>query len=56
MEHPQRNRHPGPPLRLLTGLALVLAITACAGFGPDPRLPPPQESLIPTVKVAKAVG
>lgn len=65
MDYPQRNRHQGPPLRLLTGLALVLAITACAGsanlpvsagFGPDPRLPPPQESLIPTVKVAKAVG
>ena len=27
-----------------------------AGIGPDPQLPPPQKSLIPTVKVAEAVG
>lgn len=26
------------------------------GVGPDPRLPAPQESLVPTVKIAKAVG
>jgi glucose/arabinose dehydrogenase len=27
-----------------------------AGMGPDPQLPPPRTSLIPVVKVAKAVG
>ena len=43
----------------------VLALTACgggpslpplAGMGPNPQLPQPQESLIPTVKIAPAVG
>src|SRR5687767_8282188 len=27
-----------------------------AGVGPDPQLPPAQKELIPTVKVAKAIG
>ncbi|HSG88109.1 MAG TPA: sorbosone dehydrogenase family protein [Pseudomonadales bacterium] len=30
--------------------------SAPVGFGPDPRLPPPEKSLLPTVNVAKAVG
>ncbi len=47
------------------GAAAVLALTACssgpslpvsAGYGPSPRLPPPRSGLIPTIKVAKAVG
>lgn len=45
--------------------ALLVTLAACdggtaldpmAGFGPDPTLPPPQRSLIPTVNVAEAVG
>lgn len=44
---------------------MVLALTACsevatlpisAGTGPQPRLPPPQERLIPTVHIARAQG
>ncbi|MBL0122858.1 MAG: sorbosone dehydrogenase family protein [Betaproteobacteria bacterium] len=44
---------------------LMLALTACAevatlpvsaGFGPQPTLPPPQRSLIPTVNIAPAIG
>ena len=43
----------------------LLALAACggssrlpveAGIGPNPRLPAPQQSLIPTVKVAEATG
>jgi glucose/arabinose dehydrogenase len=43
----------------------VLALAACSSpsplppeamAGPDPRLPPPEKSLLPVVKVAKAVG
>src|SRR5829696_7018640 len=54
---------------LLRGIAvtggLALAISACAevarltvndGSGPSPALPPPVQTLIPTVHVAKAVG
>ena len=45
-------------------VALVLGAAACerarlpesAGFGPHPTLPDPGGSLIPTIKVAKAVG
>jgi glucose/arabinose dehydrogenase len=46
-------------------LFLLSAITACAetaklpfaaGTGPDPQLPPPAKSLIPTVKIAPAKG
>src|SRR5665213_4223285 len=51
------------PRRWALGVALGLA--ACAGpapiadtatMGPDPVLPPPQHSLIPTVNVARATG
>jgi glucose/arabinose dehydrogenase len=49
---------------LLLALAAV-GLTACgeeatlpvaAGIGPDPKLPPPEETLIPTVNIAPAVG
>lgn len=45
--------------------ATAIAITGCGGeaqllvedgTGPDPDLPPPEKSLIPTVKIAPAVG
>ncbi|HSA82731.1 MAG TPA: sorbosone dehydrogenase family protein, partial [Geminicoccaceae bacterium] len=50
---------------LLLPLALVLWLAACgeratlpveAGFGPDPELPPPRETLLPTVNIAPARG
>jgi len=49
----------------LLSMATVLCTAACggpaqlgarAGSGPDPALPPPDKALIPTVKVATAVG
>ena len=53
-------------MRLLTfAIALVLSTSACGGgqsiapaarTGADPSLPPPQRSLIPTVKIAPATG
>ena len=51
--------------RKLVASACVATITACgpgaklplaAGIGPNPELPPPKTSLIPTVKVADAKG
>ena len=51
--------------RSIAGLALVVVFSGCSGFasvsqeatiGPDPQLPPPQKSLIPTVNVAEATG
>ena len=59
-------RGPQRPLSsaVLVG-AVVLAIAACAevarlpisaGIGPQPTLPPPQKSLIPTVHIAPAKG
>ncbi len=48
-----------------TGWVAALALAGCggeaqlqveSGTGPDPRLPPPEESLIPTVNIAPAVG
>lgn len=52
--------------RAFSVLALVLLAQACTGldpasaqdpgFGPSPALPPPDESILPTVNVAKAVG
>ena len=49
---------------LLVAVVAVLAVAGCvtaqlpfsAGVGPDPQLPPARKELIPTVKVAKAVG
>lgn len=51
--------------RLAAAVASLLALGACAGpsrlpvaagFGSDPQLPPPRRDLIPTVKIAPAVG
>ncbi|WP_460842795.1 PQQ-dependent sugar dehydrogenase [Noviherbaspirillum agri] len=51
--------------RLLLASAGVLSLAACgdtaklpaqAGFGPEPTLPPPSRSAIPTVKIAPAKG
>ena len=55
------------PVRRQAALAaaLALALAACGdrahltvaqGTGPQPQLPPPNETLIPTVKVAEAIG
>ena len=52
-------------LRLLGGLLPALALAACgeharlpvgAGYGPDPQLPAPNRTLLPTVNIAPAVG
>ena len=49
----------------LTALVVALSVVGCAevarlpveaGTGPDPALPPPTASLLPTVRVAKAAG
>jgi glucose/arabinose dehydrogenase len=49
----------------LTALVVALIVVGCAevarlpveaGTGPDPALPPPAASLLPTVRVAKAAG
>jgi glucose/arabinose dehydrogenase len=51
--------------KLLAASLLALALSACGGrealdpavgFGPDPTLPPPQQSLFPSVNIAEAVG
>ena len=53
------------PLILVAASTAVLALAACggqealppvSGFGADPVLPPPRDSLFPTVKVAPAIG
>src|SRR5688572_2727251 len=47
---------------ILVGVATVAACGGAArlpveaGMGPNPQLPPPRTSLIPVVKVARAVG
>jgi glucose/arabinose dehydrogenase len=55
---------PAVTTRLLAG-TLTLVLAGCgemaalpveAGFGPQPQLPPPHPTLLPTVKVADAVG
>jgi len=51
-------------VRLSPALTLAAALVACAtgssdpwvGFGPNPDLPAPQKSLLPTVKVAEVKG
>ncbi|MDQ0466784.1 glucose/arabinose dehydrogenase [Caulobacter ginsengisoli] len=54
-----------PTLALLLTGAALLALSACgkasntpasAGYGPNPNLPAPQTSALPTVKTAKAIG
>ena len=50
--------------RGLLAIGVLLAALACehaelpeqAGFGPNPTLPPPVKSLVPTIKVAEAKG
>jgi glucose/arabinose dehydrogenase len=51
--------------RLLPFTLLAVACSSCAetasqptavGFGPNPQLPAPESSLVPTVNVAKAIG
>jgi glucose/arabinose dehydrogenase len=53
------------PARLALPLALATALSACgdratlpvlAGTGPDPQLPPPHRTLLPTVVIAPAEG
>ena len=34
----------------------VAQLPLAAGIGPDPTLPPPERSLLPTVNIAKATG
>lgn len=51
-------------LGILAAVVAAFAMAGCeratlpvsAGMGPDPKLPPPQETLVPTVKLAKPVG
>ena len=52
-------------LKSLAAATLLLSLVGCgggealdpmSGFGPDPVLPAPQRSLIPTVNIAEAVG
>jgi glucose/arabinose dehydrogenase len=52
-------------MRFLASFILALVLTGCAdmaqlpfsaGVGPDPVLPPPAASLIPTVHIAPAIG
>jgi glucose/arabinose dehydrogenase len=52
-------------VRVLSGLALAAGLSACGesarltvaeGTGPDPALPAPTRTLIPTVDIAPAVG
>lgn len=47
------------PLFLVLGLAAcgeVAQLPVSAGTGPDPTLPPPKKTLLPTVKTSQAVG
>lgn len=46
------------PATLLAASAAgaTLAVAAPTGFGPQPSLPAPEQSLIPTVNIAKAIG
>lgn len=43
-------------LTLLSACGEVAKLPVEAGMGPDPQLPPPNTTLIPTVNTAKAVG
>ncbi|SFN24476.1 sorbosone dehydrogenase family protein [Variovorax sp. OV329] len=53
------------PVRLACLSAMALALAACgetaklpfdAGVGPSPQLPPPNKTLLPTMKVSTAIG
>ncbi|MEA2742036.1 MAG: hypothetical protein QOG25_407, partial [Acetobacteraceae bacterium] len=41
---------------LLAGCGDEATLPASAGIGPDPQLPPPHQTLIPTVNIAPATG
>ena len=41
---------------LVGGCADTAQLTVAAGTGPDPQLPPPSRSLLPTVNIAPALG
>jgi len=46
---------------IMAGMAVMSNCTMArepveSGFGPDPKLPPPEQSLMPTVNIAKAIG
>src|SRR3712207_4211397 len=41
---------------LLVGCGETADLPVSAGVGPDPTLPPPTKTLVPTVKIAPAVG
>ncbi|MBA1277079.1 PQQ-dependent sugar dehydrogenase [Stutzerimonas stutzeri] len=43
-------------LLILAGCGDTATVPVESGYGPDPVLPEPNESLIPTVKIAKATG
>ena len=52
-------------IRRYAALAALLALSACGetaqlrpedGMGPAPKLPPPHQTLFPTVKTSKAIG
>ena len=56
---------PSSRLATVSALLIALSLTACGdrarlsvaqGIGPNPQLPPPVETLLPTVKIAEAVG
>jgi glucose/arabinose dehydrogenase len=65
VDPPRRPRRAWRPVLLLATLGAVYAVVANAdsarlavadGMGPNPVLPPPTRSLLPTVEVAPAVG
>ena len=65
MSRPTLSPARGRPRAGLAGLALMLAASAAAGadgfdaarqIGPDPVLPPPQQRLLPSVKIAEVIG
>lgn len=41
---------------VLSGCGDTASLPVSAGIGPDPQLPPPSESVVPTVKIAPARG
>jgi glucose/arabinose dehydrogenase len=43
-------------VQLLTACAETATLPVAAGMGPTPTLPPPVSTLIPTVRVARAIG
>ncbi|MFT4266547.1 MAG: sorbosone dehydrogenase family protein [Xenophilus sp.] len=62
LRHPRLSRRARLPA---LAAAVLLAVAGCgdaarlpfeAGVGPDPQLPPPRSRLIPTVRIAAAVG